>query len=173
MPNSTQPPKAKTTALVRSGRNRPNHRLQAFFAQQVDTPQNGVHPQKRYADVNIDATLGALRYGGEAVYLGGQGATAPGKCADLNSFALRLRGTSILGMVDLGLTAGRGGGNVDPSDNVNNDFQSLFLDETSFAFNHLFGVADLRGKSLRERADALIAIAHPDHRAALRTQRQG
>jgi acyl-CoA hydrolase len=30
-----------------------------------------------------------------------------------------------------------------------------------------FGVADLRGKSLRERAQALIAIAHPDHRAAL------
>jgi len=30
-----------------------------------------------------------------------------------------------------------------------------------------FGVADLKGKSLRERARALIAIAHPDHRESL------
>ena len=27
-----------------------------------------------------------------------------------------------------------------------------------------WGVAELRGRSLRERAAALIAIAHPDHR---------
>ena len=32
-----------------------------------------------------------------------------------------------------------------------------------------YGVADLRGKSLRERAAALIAIAHPDFREALAT----
>jgi 4-hydroxybutyrate CoA-transferase len=30
-----------------------------------------------------------------------------------------------------------------------------------------YGAANLRGKSLRQRADALIAIAHPDFRAAL------
>lgn len=36
-----------------------------------------------------------------------------------------------------------------------------------------FGVADLRGKSLRERAEALVAIAHPDHRAELRAQVAG
>jgi acyl-CoA hydrolase len=30
-----------------------------------------------------------------------------------------------------------------------------------------FGVADLWGRSLRERAKALIAIAHPDHRDRL------
>jgi acyl-CoA hydrolase len=33
-----------------------------------------------------------------------------------------------------------------------------------------YGVADMRGKSLRQRADALIAIAHPDHQADLRRQ---
>ena len=33
-----------------------------------------------------------------------------------------------------------------------------------------FGVAELWGKSLRERAKALIAIAHPDHREALTTE---
>jgi 4-hydroxybutyrate CoA-transferase len=31
-----------------------------------------------------------------------------------------------------------------------------------------YGIADLRGKSLRERADALIAVAHPDFREQLR-----
>jgi 4-hydroxybutyrate CoA-transferase len=31
-----------------------------------------------------------------------------------------------------------------------------------------YGVADLRGKTLRQRAEALIAIAHPDFRGLLR-----
>jgi acyl-CoA hydrolase len=31
-----------------------------------------------------------------------------------------------------------------------------------------FGVAQLRGKSAKQRAEALIAIAHPDFRASLR-----
>ena len=30
-----------------------------------------------------------------------------------------------------------------------------------------YGIAQLYGKNLRERAKALIAIAHPDHREAL------
>ncbi|MET0768839.1 MAG: acetyl-CoA hydrolase/transferase C-terminal domain-containing protein, partial [Solirubrobacteraceae bacterium] len=30
-----------------------------------------------------------------------------------------------------------------------------------------WGIAKLRGRSLAERAEALIAIAHPDHREAL------
>ena len=30
-----------------------------------------------------------------------------------------------------------------------------------------YGVAEMRGKSIKERAEALIAIAHPDHRAEL------
>lgn len=33
-----------------------------------------------------------------------------------------------------------------------------------------YGIATLRGKSRRERAEALIAIAHPDFRAELRQQ---
>jgi acyl-CoA hydrolase len=35
-----------------------------------------------------------------------------------------------------------------------------------------WGVAELRGRSIRERAAALIAIAHPDHRADLRAAAQ-
>jgi acyl-CoA hydrolase len=33
-----------------------------------------------------------------------------------------------------------------------------------------WGVAELRGRSIRERAHALIAIAHPDHRGRLRSE---
>ncbi|HET7027413.1 MAG TPA: acetyl-CoA hydrolase/transferase C-terminal domain-containing protein, partial [Candidatus Limnocylindrales bacterium] len=33
-----------------------------------------------------------------------------------------------------------------------------------------WGVAELFGRSLRERAAALIAIAHPDHRDRLRSE---
>jgi len=36
-----------------------------------------------------------------------------------------------------------------------------------------YGVAELRGHSIRERAIALIAIAHPDHRDALRAAARG
>jgi len=35
-----------------------------------------------------------------------------------------------------------------------------------------YGIAKLMGKSLRERADELIAIAHPDHRAELKKEAQ-
>ena len=31
-----------------------------------------------------------------------------------------------------------------------------------------YGAAELRGRTIRERAEALVAIAHPDHRDALR-----
>ena len=33
-----------------------------------------------------------------------------------------------------------------------------------------WGVAELFGRSIRERTEALIAIAHPDHRDALRRE---
>jgi 4-hydroxybutyrate CoA-transferase len=35
-----------------------------------------------------------------------------------------------------------------------------------------YGTAKLRGKTLRERANELIAIAHPDFRAELRKEAQ-
>jgi 4-hydroxybutyrate CoA-transferase len=36
-----------------------------------------------------------------------------------------------------------------------------------------YGIADLRGKTNRQRAEALILIAHPDFRDALRAQSAG
>lgn len=122
----------------------PAHRLQAFVAQQVDFSQPGTYPQKRYVDVNLDGGSGPWRYGAEAVALLGQGPTSAGARQDLNSFAVLATGTYKLGALELGLTAGRGGGDVNPGDTVNNGFQALFLDESAFAYNHLFG-DDLHG----------------------------
>jgi 4-hydroxybutyrate CoA-transferase len=36
-----------------------------------------------------------------------------------------------------------------------------------------YGIAELRGKTNRQRAEALIRIAHPDFRDALRAQAAG
>jgi len=35
-----------------------------------------------------------------------------------------------------------------------------------------YGIADLRGKTERERIEEMIFIAHPDHRAELRKEAQ-
>ena len=32
------------------------------------------------------------------------------------------------------------------------------------------GIADLRGRTARERAEALLAVAHPEHRSGLRAE---
>jgi hypothetical protein len=141
-----QPHELNTYVLAFNTVPLPNHRLQAFYAHQADFSQPGLFPQKRYADLNVEGTFGAFKYGGEAVALFGQSPTAAatGARQELNSFATLLTGTYTLGNMDIGFTAGRGGGDVDAKDTVNNGFQSLFLDETAFAYNHLFG-DDLHG----------------------------
>jgi hypothetical protein len=116
----------------------PAGRFQAFVAQQIDSSQDGLFPSKRYLDLNAEAPLGPVRLGGEAIYLGGQGPRANGKHAALDSFALYGTAAYTLGPCELGLAAGRGGGDADPGDGRNNGFQALFIDETSFTYNPLF-----------------------------------
>lgn len=117
----------------------PGQRVQLFGAQQFDATATGAYPQKRFADVNWEATAGAFRGGAELVYLGGQSPAASGQRQTLNSYAAFLTGTYSLGAFDLGLTFGRGGGDDNASDTVNGNFQSLFIDEGSLSYNHLFG----------------------------------
>ncbi len=122
------------------------NRLQAFFAQQIDTTQGGVYPSKRYLDLNGETTLGPLKLGGEAIWLTGVGpaAAATGKRADLRSYAAYGTATYNLGAIDLGLALGSGGGDNDATDGTNSGFQALFIDEQSLAINQLFG-DDLHG----------------------------
>lgn len=121
------------------------NRLQAFFAQQIDSTQASLFPSKRYLDLNGDATFGPLKVGCEGIWLTGVGpAGATGQRPDLRSYALYGTATYNLGLFDVGLVLGRGGGDNDPTDTTNNGFQALFIDEQSLAFNHLFG-DDLHG----------------------------
>lgn len=116
----------------------PNSRLQAFVAQQVDTSEASVYPQKRFVDLNGEWKAGALTLGGEAVHLSGASPAAAGRRAPLDSFALYGTGRYRLAALELGLSAARGGGDNDPGDGLNTGFQSLFINESSLAYNHLF-----------------------------------
>lgn len=117
----------------------PGSRLQVFGAQQVDLSQNEVYPKKRYVDVNGEVEFGGLTLGGEAVWAGGESPAANGNRTQLNSFALMAMSEYQAGPFSLGLMAGRGGGDNDPGDGVNANFQSLFIDESHFLYNNLFG----------------------------------
>lgn len=121
-------------------------RLQAFFAQQIDSSQAAMYPSKRYLDVNGDANIGPVNLGLEGVWLSGVGPSAAttGQRPDLRSYALFGTMRYTREALDFGLMVGRGGGDNDPTDNVNNGFQSLFIDEQSLAYNQLFG-NDLHG----------------------------
>lgn len=134
-----------TYALVWNTVPAPDTKLQAFAIQQIDSSGAGVYPSKRFFDLNGEVNAGALKLSGEAVYLGGLSPQAPaGRRQTLDSFAVFAAAAYQLGAFDLGLMAGRGGGDVDAGDGINNNFQSLFVDESAFAFNHLFG-DDLHG----------------------------
>lgn len=122
----------------------PDDRFQAFVAQQQDTTQNGVYPQKRFLDLNWAGTRGPFELGGEAIHLSGQGPTAAGSRPTLGSYALFLKGAYRLDGLELGVWAGRGGGDNTPADGINGNFQSLFIDESAFVANDLFG-DDLHG----------------------------
>lgn len=117
----------------------PGSRLQVFGAQQIDLSQSEIYPKKRYVDLNGEIKLGDLTLGGEAVWAGGESPAANGSRTPLNSFALMAMSEYQTGPWSLGLMAGRGGGDNDPGDGVNTSFQSLFVDESHFLYNNLFG----------------------------------
>lgn len=116
-------------------------RVQAFFAQQIDMSQAAVYPSKRYLDINGDTNIGPVAMGLEGVWLSGVGpaAASTGQRPDLRSYALFGTMRYTHEALDFGFVVGRGGGDNDATDNVNNGFQSLFIDEQSPAYNQLFG----------------------------------
>ena len=133
----------------------PMNRLQLFLWKMFDTTAEGVNKQNQYIDVNGSGRLGLIDYAFELAHLSGTtpviSGTAggnPGTREDNRAYLayLDLRYTlpsEILRVnkedfLSLGATFGFGSGDNKPNDGKNTNFDSLFVDETSFRYNFLF-----------------------------------
>ncbi|CAE6797180.1 hypothetical protein NSPZN2_70150 [Nitrospira defluvii] len=133
----------------------PMNRLQLFVWKMFDTTVEGVNKQNQYIDVNGSGRLGRMDYAFELAHLSGttpvisgSAGGIPGTREDNRAYLayLDLRYTlpSEIVRIDkddflsLGATFGFGSGDNKPNDGKNTNFDSLFVDETSFRYNFLF-----------------------------------
>jgi hypothetical protein len=133
----------------------PMNRLQLFVWKMFDTTVEGVNKQNQYIDVNGSGRLGRMDYAFELAHLsgttpvisgsaGGNPGTREDNRAYLAYLDLRYMLPSEILRVNkedalsLGATFGFGSGDNKPNDGKNTNFDSLFVDETSFRYNFLF-----------------------------------
>lgn len=133
----------------------PMNRLQLFVWKMFDTTAEGVNKQNQYIDVNGSGRLDRMDYAFELAHLsgttpvisgtaGGNPGTRENNRAYLAYLDLRYTLPSELLCVNkedflsLGATFGFGSGDNKPNDGKNTNFDSLFIDETSFRYNFLF-----------------------------------
>ena len=133
----------------------PMNRLQLFAWKMFDTTAEGVNKQNQYFDVNGSGRLGRIDYAFELAHLSGTtpvisgtAGGSPGTREDNRAYLayLDLRYTlpsEILRVnkedfLSLGAAFGFGSGDNKPNDGKNTNFDSLFIDETSFRYNFLF-----------------------------------
>ena len=133
----------------------PLNRLQFFVWKMFDTTAEGANKQNQYIDVNGSGRLGRMDYAFELAHLSGttpviSGAAGgnPGAREENRAYLayLDLRYTlpsEILrvnkeDLLSLGTTFGFGSGDDKPNDGKNTNFETLFVDETSFRYNFLF-----------------------------------
>ena len=133
----------------------PMNRLQFFFWKMFDTTAEGVNKQNQYFDVNGSGRLGRVDYAFELAHLSGTTPVISGAAGGnpgtreknraylayldlrytLSAEALRVEKPDLL---SLGATFGFGSGDDNPNDGKNTNFETLFVDETSFRYNFLF-----------------------------------
>lgn len=133
----------------------PMNRLQFFLWSMFDTTAGGANKQNQYIDVNGSGRLGRMDYAFELAHLrgttpvisgtaGGQAGTREENRAYLAYLDLRytlpleILGRNEDNLLSLGATFGFGSGDDNPNDGKNTNFDSLFVDETSFRYNFLF-----------------------------------
>jgi hypothetical protein len=113
--------------------------LRIEWARQFDSSPDDRFPEKQFLDVNASGSIGeAFSYRAEAAYLGGRPPDSTGESLDYEASVVFVEAHLDLGLLEPGLRAGRGSGDDDPSDGVQGNFASLFLDETHFAYTNLF-----------------------------------
>ena len=133
----------------------PMNRIQFFVWKMFDTTAEGANKQNQYIDVNGSGRMGRMDYAFELAHLsgttsvisgtaGGYPGTREDNRAYLAYLDLRYTLPSEVLRVDkndflsLGATFGFGSGDSKPNDGRNSNFDSLFVDETSFRYNLLF-----------------------------------
>jgi hypothetical protein len=119
-------------------------RYQAFAAQQLVLIEESSLPARRYLDLNAEARWGGLVLAAEAAAM---------TAASVDGAMAYASACYALGPLEVGLQAGRGSGDADPAAAPHHAFQSLFLDETAFAFDPLFA-SELHGYDGTDAANA-------------------
>lgn len=123
-------------------------RTQLNFAKQIDSTRDGRFPEKLFVDLAGFYESDPWESSFEAVYLTGKGSRSAvvGERPDYNAYmgftSIRCR----IGETGLkaGLAAGIGSGDSTPFSDENNGFESLFTDETGYAYTCIYA-DDLHG----------------------------
>lgn len=117
-------------------------RSEVTFGQQIDSTSDQRFSQKTFVDVSTSCAAAPWDVAVEACYLGGKGARSAtlGKRTDFEAYLAFARvrvdveGTGL----KPGLLLGIGSGDSTPSNEENNSFESLFVDETGYAYTSIY-----------------------------------
>ena len=124
----------------------PVSKIEFVFARQFDSRPDQGFPEKMYFDLNLTTTIDRITYDAEFAVLRGETPFDPFSL-QRNSFQAYMLYLSTYYQQDnagIGWSVGYGSGDRDPLDGIDNNFQSLFLDETGYHFTHIFS-DDLHG----------------------------
>lgn len=119
----------------------PNHSVQGVVARLFDSRADQGYPEKQFFDVNAKGTFGALQYKAEVALLRGQSPfnLVHQRRLDYRASLVFAQATYALSNTHrIGGTYGRGSGDTDPADDVLENFENLFMDETGYHFTYLF-----------------------------------
>ena len=121
-------------------------KVELVFARQFDSRPDQGFPQKMFFDVNLKTTLDQITYDAEFAILRGE---TPFNAFNLQrnkfqAYMLYLSTYYEQGQAGIGWSVGYGSGDREPSDGIDKNFQSLFLDETGYHYTHIFS-DDLHG----------------------------
>ncbi len=120
-----------------------NLAVQLTYAFQKDSRRDQGFPEKQYLDLTADGSSGRLSYQLEAAWFGGETPFKAAKGQRLDNDAWMGYAKLQYALPDIssgvGVAAGYGGGDNDPTDNDQSDFQSLFMNAIGFHIANIYG----------------------------------
>lgn len=137
-----------TFSLLALAEASPELRISASAARQADSTRDDRFTEKAFFDVAAFYSSGGFEFSVEGIYLGGRGArsAALGERPDFNAYSgfARLRFPWGETGLEPGFSAGIGSGDSTPSNDELTSIESLFVDETHFAYTYIYA-DDLHG----------------------------